>query len=87
MAKTRLISMRSGKTYTFLFTVEGRGAFPIDMLRFDGCCPDSQIDVGNMDWQSGPQTRRVSLCRFTPNRKWEPTEARWNSFGWEVVEV
>lgn len=66
-----------------IFTVEGSGAFPWDMLRYDSCWPmsegqDSPALTG--DW--GAERRRVVL---RTNAHMSPTPARWDSFNWRVV--
>src|SRR4051812_9610916 len=62
------------KVYTFV--VEGRGAFPTDMLRYDRCTPYAQEDV---HWMEGTANRSVKMVSDR-----EPTPARWLSFGWSV---
>lgn len=75
-------------------TVEGAGSFPLDMLRYDGCVPDSQEDVSKLAGD-GPdpegrnwQRRQVTLRMYSPaGGKEEPTRARWESFGWRVIRT
>lgn len=66
------------------FVVEGRGEFPVDMLRYDSACFDTQgdVDAAGEGYVSGK--RRVALRSSAPMR---PTTARWQSFGWQVVEA
>ncbi len=73
------------KTKTTEFTVEGRGAFPTDMLRYDACYPNSSEDVLSMMIRPGDK-------RYLKNRKvtlrtdfGDITPARWASFMWHVV--
>lgn len=84
--------------YLTTFTVEGSGAFPFDMLRYDTCYPDSSVSVSFME---GKEKRRVRLCRLSQYKPYlpnfiegrfkgsicTPTADRWESFGWVVVEV
>lgn len=70
--------------YITLFTVEGRGAFPTDMLRYNTCFPDSSVDVGNID---GTEHRKVVLVIYHPYTKAPITPKRWESFGWSVREL
>jgi hypothetical protein len=70
------------------FTVEGRGFFPIDMLRYDACWPMTQEDVCRMTLDGTtrgmmPADRPAVKVRMASHR--EPTAARWASFGWKVV--
>lgn len=59
------------------FTVEGRGPFPLDMLRYDSCWPASRDAVVNME--DTRDMRQVRLRSYN-----QPTLARWNSFCWGV---
>ena len=68
------------KTYKArIFSVRGRGRFPIDMLRYDSCWPFQTKDSAAIEADG---VRTVTLESASPNR----TAARWRSFGWEVVE-
>lgn len=67
------------------FTVEGRGSFPIDMLRYDSCWParegsDSFEIEASFRPRSGTGKRKVRLVGTR-----EPTIGRWESFGWKVA--
>ena len=71
------------------FTVLGRGEFPMDMLRYDGCYPKSEKDTVTMQSDG---LREVMLQKTlnwgTPHKLlevWSPTVGRWNSFGWAVL--
>lgn len=65
------------------YIVEGRGEFPLDMLRKDNSWPAGQADAlaMNATIERGAPKRRVTL--FTLERF--ITEKRWESFGWRVV--
>lgn len=68
------------------FAVEGRGPFPLDMLRYDACHPTRETELptrGFGETEVGP--RRIHLERFAESASWRPTIGRWNSFGWGVV--
>ena len=65
------------------FEVEGHGQFPVDMLRYDACFPDSEIDSGKIDRSldgSSIGTWRVRLMRFVWRKSDVPTSDRWKSF-------
>lgn len=62
-----------------VFDVVGSGSFPVDMLRYDRCWPESQSDV-SVAFSGGVTERRVQMRGLLP-----PTEQRWASFGWRVV--
>jgi hypothetical protein len=69
----------------YSFKVEGGGAFPLDMLRYDRCWPAPSQDVALIiEPPKGFKPYSVEL-HSTINHF--PTEARWNSFGWRVIEV
>lgn len=59
-----------------LYTVEGKGTFPLDMLRYDCAWPSHDASTIVMTAQ-----RSVSLASYQ-----EPTTDRWRSFGWTVKE-
>ncbi len=60
------------------FTVEGFGAFPVDMLRYDACYPADSVSATLIN---GRGRRAVNLRSYR-----EPTIGRWNSFMWTVKE-
>lgn len=75
---------------TVIFTVEGGGTFPIDMLRYDACYPASETDsFAAMSWENMPTgRRRVTLKHRVAkdeNLNHYPCEDRWKSFTWNVV--
>lgn len=82
--------------YITQFTVRGGSHFPVDMLRYDACYPATSDDAVEMaktprymapsDLEEFKKPRLVRLCSRQPNARWTPTEARWLSFGWQVVE-
>lgn len=66
--------------------VQGKGIFPIDMLRYDACFPDSEADsITIMAAETGAVagSQRVTL-RKVGNQPWTPE--RWLSFGWSIVQ-
>lgn len=80
------------------YIVEGRGAFPIDMLRFSASWPSSASDVIAItprDDDDRRELRQVVLCSAI-NGAGEPFKARsvldtsvverFASFGWRVIE-
>jgi len=77
----------------FSFTVTGAGTFPFDMLRYDGAYPTDTESAYQMDTPYRPSTEK--LRDFNLNKRSvnlmctdrEPTEARWNSFGWKVENI
>ena len=66
---------------TTIFTVEGSGSFPFDMLRYDRCWPYYSQDSSQMDHHNIGR-RRVVLEGYN-----KPTDGRWRSFTWRVVEI
>ena len=61
------------------FTVQGRGNFPLDMLRYDSCWPAdtaSAMSIGRSD-PADTITLLTWGVGITPDR--------WRSFGWTVT--
>jgi hypothetical protein len=73
--------MTTTRTYQTIFTVEGKGRFPLDMLRYDSAVPASEGDAHRIEKQR--DLRTVTLIRTSVN-KLGPTVGRWESFGWTV---
>jgi hypothetical protein len=71
--------------YKIRFAVVGKGTFPLDMLRYDKCCPATEPDTYTIGRISGE--RKVDLERFSREPRRGPSFARWESFGWKVVEI
>lgn len=70
--------------YEVRFTVEGEGTFPFDMLRYDSACPATEADSAAIDRRG---IRRINLRRFTLERRREGNKARWESFGWTILNT
>ena len=73
----------------FRITVSGVGRFPLDMLRYDGCYPETGADVSALDrsLSAGFEPSEVKLLHLDDNKKWVPTEGRWQSFLWKVIKT
>lgn len=69
--------------YEWFLVVEGSGAFPFDMLRYDSAFPYKEGDSTMLD-SGRAERRRVVLVRRGINMN-PATMARWESFGWAVV--
>lgn len=71
--------------------IQGRGEFPMDMLRYDSCYPNSERDSMLIAGTFGRQFRgirpeRWSICvRSASENKW--TVGRWESFGVKITDV
>lgn len=74
-------------------------SFPIDMLRYDRCHPkgedDSVLITGTFWRQRVSRTAAeeaeaadfsISIMKVGTSKTWRPRAARWESFGWEVIE-
>jgi hypothetical protein len=75
--------------YRHQFEVNGPGAFPLDMLRYDSCCPATTPDAAIIG-ESQRATilsgrRQVQLIQVNASKVPLITTARWRSFQWEVV--
>lgn len=68
------------------FTVQGTHPFPMDMLRYDSAYPATgesavRIEKSICDYtRADPEPIVIELVG--PRN---PTEGRWNSFGWQVL--
>jgi hypothetical protein len=67
------------------FTVEGSGRFPVDMLRYDRATPSTYADFVAVTREWVP-TRLREKYRVRLQAESGPTEARWESFGWRVLD-
>jgi len=67
------------RKHFYVVTVFGDGIFPFDMLRRDRATPESEQDSAKID---GFRSREL---RVRMNSL--PTEGRWNSFGWIILNV
>lgn len=69
------------------FTVEGRGEFPFDMLRYASAWPASSIDAAAIRREH--ETRQVTLETDRAGPKFAPVPYsvcdRFKSFGWRMV--
>lgn len=72
------------KLYVYRITVEGKGHFPIDMLRHDRCVPYNDLSVSRIERVLYDTTREVRLLMYSSNQL-GPTFDRWASFGWHVT--
>lgn len=73
----------------FDFEVQGRYPFPVDMLRYDRCCPlgsdDAQAIYSSIADQGTKETFTIRLRAYAASGFTEPSAERWTSFGWSVV--
>lgn len=74
--------------YLLQFTVSGRGNFPIDMLRYERCYPVDSESVAAIvtSHKLTDELCEVRLETLAETKGAQPTVARWNSFGWRVLE-
>jgi hypothetical protein len=71
-----------------VFTVEGNGGFPADMLRYDRCWPKTETEARAVDRAAAIRPGEFGLKRcITLEGLNPPTPGRWSSFGWKVVEM
>lgn len=70
--------------YHQVFTVKGKGAFPIDMLRLDYCWPHNEEDSKRV-FQKGIRT--IELVRRIDREGTVPAAGHWLSYGWTVKEI
>ena len=67
----------------YLYEVQGSGAFPLDMLRYDSAWPADSEGVSVMVTRHGHAEGRRTIRLESYHR---PTVDRWQSFGWLVVD-
>ena len=66
-----------------IYTVQGKGRFPIDMLRHDQCYPmDGESAEALLTPEKAEDYRTMRQVRLAGPRC---TVGRWNSFGWGIV--
>ncbi|KKN90149.1 hypothetical protein LCGC14_0232650 [marine sediment metagenome] len=72
-----------------LFTVEGGGDFPADMLRYDNCWPYMSVDAAKAfpGKHGSPDEFRRREVRLLMAGDEPPTEERWKSFMWKVTNI
>jgi hypothetical protein len=68
------------------FTVEGYAPFPFDMLRYDVCWPQTQEDTHKMERMTRRDGQRIKFQVTLGTNGHPPTEDRWKSFGWTVIQ-
>ncbi len=81
------------KLYEHSFTVQGKGDFPIDMLRYDQCYPATGVDAAAIeatkdrfaDAKSRREVREIRLWKISRTMV-GPTNDRWASFMWKVIQ-
>lgn len=65
------------------FRIRFAGSFPIDMLRYDGCYPETEQDSAVIEQSMKPigdSAGLVHLVAIKDHRDWKPTADRWISF-------
>lgn len=69
------------------YNVEGKGAFPLDMLRYDLCWPATAGGAQQISRSIDGLSTDLRLERTIMIKGLKPpTVARWASFGWKVLE-
>lgn len=69
------------------FEVVGQTAFPIDMLRYDSCFPETVQDSKMIkESLESPNSgmRTVGLVCLTGKTDWRPATDRWRASGWTI---
>lgn len=75
--------------YLFRIKVSGALPFPVDMLRYDQCIPDTETDSRLIERSFDPESPTLAIVLKSKHRalNWSPTYARWESRGWHVSVV
>ena len=73
--------------YTHEALITWTGHFPMDMLRYDGCCPATERDSAMMTvfLPETHMSRTARVRKIADNRIDGFTEARWVSFGCKII--
>lgn len=88
METTKLTcSLKYRSTATFI--AKYGAPFPLDMLRYDACHPATSEDAAAIARSHDPgiqETSPVTVVRYhdTKDPRW--TAARWESFGWRLMD-
>ena len=75
------------------FIVRGDSPFPLDMLRYDSCFPESEPDSSvirasiESPYQGPRDVVLVTIRKDAPQGRPPVTPDRWKSFGWQIVDV
>jgi hypothetical protein len=82
-----IIMKRGGIT----FKVSGVLPFPVDMLRYDACYPQTAEDTAEIEASINREKEFNRLPRrfvtlVCPSMVTAPTVGRWISFGWRVEQ-
>jgi hypothetical protein len=77
------------KKYYQTFVVRTSFTFPIDMLRYDGCFPDSEQDSGKIARNLTENKCRleVKIGRYVDHKNSTPCVGRWQSFGCQISDI
>lgn len=62
--------------------------FPLDMLRYDGSTLADESSANRAEGTAFGSLKTgefVMLKKLTVDAEWRPANARWESYGWEVV--
>lgn len=79
----------------YKFDVEGPSwnRFPLDMLRYDSCYPSQSDDVVKIADSLATDMSRTDKQTFYPRgfvitlvSDKKPTDGRWKSFGWNILQ-
>jgi len=64
------------------FIVQGKGGFPLDMLRYDYCYPMLESEISSLN-----NFLRDSTVISLKTEKRNITPKRWESFCWKIVQA
>lgn len=74
------------KTFRFEVTNPNGYPFPIDMLRYDNCTPDTEQDSLKISstFDAVNASEKIVKVTMRTNDRFVPTIGRWESFGWKI---
>jgi hypothetical protein len=68
-----------------VYSVIGRGHFPVDMLRYDNAIPTKEEDAGKIAPSKWADESAFDIRKVELKSEFYPTNGRWESFGWRVL--
>jgi hypothetical protein len=84
LASVQKIKRETPDAVPVRFRVYGEGPFPIDMLRFDGCVPDEDLDAAMIERSFSPEHGGRMFVALRKLSIGQPSYARWAEKGWKV---
>jgi hypothetical protein len=77
------------RKYYQTFVVVPAFEFPLDMLRYDSCFPESEQESGKIfdNLAYNVTGQEIKIARYVDGKKYMPTIERWESFNCKVSNI